>query len=176
MCLISCKIVPPVSKQSPEVSVTAAAIKDSFDAARVDLASSYADALAMLIVPPEKRIEIKPVYKDGKRIAVIPERYKDYGVLAVGTTEWENLLKIKDVAVQLANDQVNLNAQIITIREELREQQRLKEQLADDNAKLIKENNEISSKLFKRTVYLISILALIAGYIYLKITKIVPFI
>ena len=81
----------PVMTQSPQVSTTVAAIKDSFEAARIDLADKYASALELLVTPPEKRIEIKPIYKDGNRVAVIPEKYRADNVVVVGTLEWSNL-------------------------------------------------------------------------------------
>lgn len=172
--LISCSTRLPVNSFSPEVSTTVAAIKDSFDEARIDLAANYTDALIMLVVPPEKRIHIEPIYKDGKRIAVIPDKYKDDNVIVVGTEDWANLIKIKDVVVQLAQDKTNLNAQVLSIREELIEQQKLKEQLAADNVDLQIKNTEANGRIFKLRAYLIGIVTLIIIYVYLKTKRIIP--
>lgn len=170
MLFASCSSTP-VFTQSPQVSSTAAAIKDSFDSARIDLADKYASALELLVTPPEKRVEIKPIYKDGNRVAVIPEKYKGDTVIVVGTIEWNNLLKVKQVADQLAEDVKNLNGELERVREELIQQQQLKQDLAEKNIELTKDIQEAKSALFKRTTYLVGLLALIGIYVYLKISK-----
>lgn len=163
----------PVMTQSPQVSTTVAAIKDSFEAARIDLADKYASALELLVTPPEKRIEIKPIYKDGNRVAVIPEKYRADNVVVVGTLEWSNLLKVKEVASQLALDVTNLNGELEKVREELIHQQQIKQNLAESNIKLTEENQKAHAALFKRTAYLVGLLSLIGIYIYLKISKVI---
>lgn len=175
LLLSGCRSTPIVNSQSPEVSTAAAAVKDSVSAARFDLTEQYADALNMLVTPPEKRIEIKPVYKDGKKIVVIPDRYQREDVVAVGTQEWNNLLKIKEVANQLANDATNLNNEINNAREEIRQQQLAKEQLVADNAELTSEIEKAKAALFKRTAYLVGLVGLVGAYIFLKIRGLVPF-
>ena len=168
--LIRCK-TPVVLKSSPEVSIAAAAIEDSFAAARVDLADKYTNTLLMLVSPPEKRIHIEPVYKNGKKIVVIPDRYKNDSIIVVGTDDWNNLLKIKDVANQLANDTFNLNNQITNVREELISQQKVKEQLAADNTTLIIKNKDIKNTNLKLQISILGLLIIIGGYLYLKFTK-----
>ena len=163
----------PVITQSPQVSTTAAAIKDSFEAARIDLADKYASALELLVTPPEKRIEIKPIYKDGNRVAVIPEKYRADNVVVVGTLEWNNLLKIKEVASQLALDVTNLNGELERVREELIQQQQIKQNLAESNIKLTEDNQKANAALFRRTAYLVGLLGLIGIYIYIKISKVI---
>lgn len=172
LLIAGCNSVPVIT-QSSQVSTTAAAIKDSFEAARIDLADKYASALELLITPPEKRIEIKPIYKDGNRVAVIPEKYRADNVVVVGTLEWNNLLKVKEVASQLALDVTNLNGELEKVREELIQQQQIKQDLAENNIKLTKENQEARAALFKRTAYLVGLLSLIGIYIYLKISKVI---
>ena len=172
--LSSCSTRPVVISYSPEVTTTVAAIKDSFDAARIDLANSYTEALSMLVTPPEKRIQIEPIYKDGKRIAVIPDKYKDSNVVIVGTEDWSNLVKTKDIVLQLANDKTNLNTQILSIQEELIEQQKIKQQLAEDNVNLQIKNTEANSSIFRLRAYMIGLISLILVYIYLKTKRIIP--
>ena len=172
LLLTGCKSTPIIT-QSPQVSTTAAAIKDSFEAARIDLADKYASALELLVTPPEKRIEIKPIYKDGNRVAVIPEKYRADNVVVVGTLEWSNLLKVKEVASQLALDVTNLNGELEKVREELIQQQQIKQNLAETNIKLTEENQKARAALFKRTAYLVGLLGLIGIYIYLKISKVI---
>ena len=168
--ITACSSVP-VYKQSPEINTAAAAIKDSLDAARVDLAISYSDNLITLTTPPEKRIKIEPIYKNGKRVAIIPDKYKEDNVVVVGTEEWSNLIRIKEVVLQLANDKTNLNAQIESTKEELIKQQKLKEQLAEDKVNLTLKNNDLSNSLSKTRLYLIGLIILIAVYFYVKTQK-----
>ena len=174
--LLSCRNTPVIIA-SPEVSRTAYAIKDSFDNARIDLADGYSSHLVQLVTPPKDSIVISPIIRDGKRVAIIPDKYRNDNVVVVGTTEWNNLLTIKDVVVQLANDKTNLNAELLRIHEEVRQQQEVKEKLAADNINLTKELKEYKNALLKRTLYLIGLIGAIGGYVYLKIKGIgIPFL
>jgi len=165
--VISCKSVP-VIKESPEVAKTAYAIKDSFANARIDLADNYTDQLIQLVTPPRDVITISPILQNGKRVAVIPSKFRDDSVIVVGTQDWNNILKIKEVVGQLANDKTNLNAQLLKVQDEIRSQQELKEQLAADNLILTSELKDYKFALYKRTAYLIALLTLVAGYIYIR--------
>jgi len=174
--LASCGQPRVITKESTEVARTAYAIKDAFTQARVDLADEYSDQLSKLVVPPKDAIKITPIIKNGKRVAVIPGKYTQDDVVVVGTNEWSDLLKIKDVVVQLANDKTNLNAQLEKTEEEVREQHALKEKLAADNIQLNLDIEKIKRTLLTRTLYIAGLLAAIAAYAYIKIKGIVlPF-
>lgn len=174
LLLAGCTTHIPVPQQSPEVSKIAYAIKDSFDSSRIDLADEYTNQLSYLIVPPASKIQISPIIKDGKRTVILPEKFKDKNVVVVGTKEWDDLLKIKDIASQLAEDKSNLTEQLNSVQEELRKQNELKTQLIQDNADLKSEVDAVKAKLFKRTVYLVGLVLLVGAYFYIKIKGIFP--
>lgn len=157
---------------SPEVSRTAYAIRDSFDVARIDLAEQYSSDLLRLVIPPDEKIIIKPVVQNGKRIAIIPDKYKNDNVIVVGTVEWNNLSLIKDIADQLKSDNNKLLEQITKTDNEIRSQEILRIQIVDENNELKLKLAEKSNILLRTRLYLISIIGLIGGYIFLKIKKI----
>jgi hypothetical protein len=173
ICLLSCKNIP-VIKTSPEIAKITYAVKDSFEAARIDLADNYTDQLITLISPPITKIPIKPLYKNGKRIAVIPKKFQSDEVIVIDSQEWSKLLQIKDIATQLSNDVENLKKQLSDTEKEKREQEQIKIDLAAKNTELT-INKEYSDKIiFKLKVYLVSIAIIICLYFYLKIKKIIP--
>lgn len=174
LILTGCTAHIPISQQSSEVSKIAYAIKDSFDSSRIDLADEYTNQLSYLILPPTNKIQISPIIRDGKRTVILPEKFKDKSVIVIGTKEWDELLKIKSIASQLAVDKTNLIEQLNSVEEELRKQNELKIQLMQDNASLKSEVTDIKSKLFKRNTYIVSLLLLIGAYIFIKIKGIFP--
>lgn len=174
LILAGCTTHIPVPQQSPEVSKIAYAIKDSFDSSRIDLADEYTNQLSYLIIPPVNKIQISPILKDGKRTVILPEKFKDKNVVVVGSKDWDELLKIKNIASQLAEDKNNLTEQLNGVQDELRKQYELKTQLIEDNANLKSEVESIKSTLFKRTTYLVSLILLIGAYFFIKIKGIFP--
>jgi len=165
-----------ITKTSPEISRTAYAIKDAFNNSRIDLADQYSEQLTSLVVPPKDSIIISPIMKDGKRVAIIPNKYTQDDVVVVGTTEWSNLLKIKEVVIQLANDKTTLSAELEKVQQEIREQQELKEKLAIENTQLNIDIEKCKQILIKKNLYLFGLISLIGVYIFLKIKKIaLPF-
>lgn len=165
----SCKTSTVITAPSSEIAVTATAIRDSFDSARIDLADNYSNALTQLIIPPSKRIQIEPIYKNGKRVAIIPDKYREDNVVIVGTNDWNDLVKIKEVVTQLNADKTNLHTQILNIREELNKQQEIKEKLAADNNTLQIQIKDVKSSNFKLHVYLWGMVLVILSYLYFKL-------
>jgi hypothetical protein len=160
---------------SPTVCQTAYAIKDSFEVARVDLADRYTTELLKLVIPPKERILIEPIIKDGKRIAIIPEKYKDNNVVVVGSKEWEELKKVKTIADQLVNENKTLLQVIDTLENELRDQKQITNEIVAKNNELTIENNKLTAKVWRKNAYLIGLLLAICGYIYARINKLISF-
>ena len=160
---------------SPTVCQTAYAIKDSFEVARVDLADRYTTELIKLIIPPKERILIEPIVKDGKRIAIIPEKYKDNSVVVVGSKEWDELKKIKSIADQLVNENKTLLEVIDTLENELRDQKQLTNEIIAKNNELTLENNKLTAKVWRKNAYIIGLLIAISAYIYARFNKLIPF-
>lgn len=172
--LLSCR-TQIVEIPSPTLCKTAYAIKDSFEEARIDLADRYTLELMKLVIPPKERIVIEPILKDGKRVAIIPEKYKDTSVVVIGSKEWDELKKIKSIAEQLAGENNTLITLVNTLESELRDQKRITNELVSDNNKLTLENKDLESALWRKNVYLITIFLAIGGYVYARATKLLPF-
>ena len=172
--LLSCR-TQIVEIPSPALCKTAYAIKDSFEEARIDLADRYTLELIKLVIPPKERILIEPILRDGKRIAIIPEKYKDTSVVVVGSKEWDELKKIKSIADQLVNENSSLTKLVNDLETELRDQKEITNKLVADNNDLTLKNSELTSTLLRKNIYIIAMMIAIGGYIYAKATKIIPF-
>lgn len=161
-------------KQTEAVSQSVYATKDSIDLARIDLAESYINETVKLINPPKKRIQISAVYQkpiqvnDSKqRIVIVPEQYKSDKVVVVNSTDYDNLLKDKDIAIQLKKD----NEILAKARNEF-DAERIKQQEMQN--KMVKDLNIMQKKLLEkdlailwRNIIIVSLLAIIGGYIYI---------
>lgn len=161
-------------KQTEAVSQSVYATKDSIDLARIDLAESYINETIKLINPPKKRIQINAVYQkpiqinDSKqRIVIVPEQYKTDKVVVVNSTDYDNLLKDKDIAQQLKKD----NELLTKARNEF-DAERTKQQEMQN--KMIKDLNVMQKKLLEkdlailwRNIVILTLLAIIGAYIYI---------
>lgn len=183
LILPSCTVY--TEKQSEALSRTVHATKDSIDAARIDLADVYIKEAARIVKPPKKKIEVKPVIKrtidvlasdskhntrpvSGKRVVIVPNQYKNDTVVVIGSEEYEQLLKDKEVFAQIEKDNAKLTETKALVDQELIRQ-------AEYNDKMIKDLNTMQKKLvekdlaiLQRNIIIVSLLAAIAGGIYLR--------
>jgi hypothetical protein len=165
-------------KQTEAVSQSVYATKDSIDLARIDLAESYINETVKLINPPKKRIEISAIYQkpihinDSKqRIVIVPEQYKTDKVVVVNSTDYDNLLKDKDIAIQLKKD----NELLTRARSEF-DAERIKQQEMQN--KMVRDLNIMQKKLLEkdlailwRNIIIAVLLAVIGGYIYIRMNS-----
>lgn len=169
-------------KQSEALSQNVYATNDSLNKARVDLAYYYSDQTTRLVKVPKKRIPIQSVYQAGEvvkdtkagektRVVIVPSQYKDDKVVVVDSVEYQDLLKVKAIAEQLKKDNVNLvNAKENTDKELAKQ--------AEYTNKMVKDLNHLQAEVYKkdlailwRNIIIVSLLALIGGYIYLRMNK-----
>ncbi|NBX75210.1 MAG: hypothetical protein EBQ92_01485 [Proteobacteria bacterium] len=165
-------------KQTEAVSQSVYATKDSIDLARIDLAESYINQTTRLINPPKNRIQISAIYQkpiqvnDSKqRIVIVPEQYKSDKVVVVNSTDYDNLLKDKDIALQFKKDNENLKKATAEIESELKRQREM-------NDKMIKDLNVMQKKLLEkdlailwRNIIIVALLGVIGGYVYLRMNS-----
>lgn len=169
-----CRLSSP-SKYSEKTSQVVYATKDSIDAARIDLAKEYADQSVRLISPPQQRIVITPLYKpskDGKsknRVVIIPPELGNQEVITVGSTEYEQLKQIANVANQLKIDYKNLQEAKEAVDEELRKEKERVLQLENDLTTAQKNIKELSGDLWKRNCIILVLAGIIVVYVYAKI-------
>ena len=173
-------------KQSQALSRAIYATRDSFEAARIDLADSYSAEAARIVHPPKSRVDVKTVYKktvdiigssskpvstvaSKQRIVIIPEKYRNDVVVVVSSTEYQNLLKDKETFEQLQKDLDNLTLVKQEVDEEIIKQQ-------EYNNKMIKDLNIMQKKLvekdlaiLQRNVVIVILLLSIGGGVYLRI-------
>lgn len=191
ICVFLTSCVVYTEKQSEAISQTVYATKDSLDKARIDLADEYASQTTRLIKPPKKRILVESIYKptinviasqskptnsngqqvpvSKQRVIIIPEKYKGDTVVVVSSTEYQQLLKEKEIHAQLQKDFENLNTVRIQVDQELIKQ-------TEYNNKMIKDLNLMQKKLvekdlaiLQRNIIIVSLLAAIVGATYLRI-------
>jgi hypothetical protein len=165
-------------KQSEAVSQSVYATKDSIDFARIDLAESYINEATKFINPPKKRIQINAIYQkpisvnDSKqRIVIVPEQYKNDKVVVVNSTDYNDLLKDKEIAARLKKDNEDLTKAKEGFDKELQKQKEMSDKM------IIKLNDQQKTILKQRLMILwegiiIAVLvALIVGYIYIRMNS-----
>lgn len=178
-------------KQSEALSRNVYATNDSLNTARVDLAYYYSQETIRLVKPPKRRIDIQPVYETqtqksqtpvpastiatNTRVVMVPEQYKNDKVVVVNSVEYQELLKNKKIADQLKKDNQNVLEAKIATEKELEKQ-------AEMTSKMIKDLNELQKKVIKKDLVILRLwvaiailLAIIGGYIYLRVSKLLPF-
>jgi hypothetical protein len=165
-------------KQTQAVSQSVYATKDSIDLARIDLAESYINETIKLINPPKKRIQISAVYQkpiqvnDSKqRIVIVPEQYKNDKVVVVNSTDYDNLLKDKDIAIQLKKDN-----EILTKARSEFDAERVRQQEMQN--KMVKDLNIMQKKLVEkdlailwRNIIIAVLIGVIGGYVYIRMNS-----
>ena len=173
-------------KQSEALSQNVYATSDSLNKARVDLAYYYSDQTTRLVKPPKKKIDIQSIFqagdvvKDAKagektRVVIVPSQYKGDKVVVVDSVEYQDLLKVKAIAEQLKKDNANLvNAKENTDKELAKQ--------AEYTNKMIKDLNHLQAEVYKkdlailwRNIIIVGLLALIGGYIYLRMNRLFIF-
>lgn len=165
-------------KQTEAVSQSVYATKDSIDLARIDLAESYINETTKLINPPKKRIQINAVYQkpiqvnDSKqRIVIVPEQYKSDKVVVVNSTDYDNLLKDKDIAVQLKKDNELLTKARSEFDAERTKQQEMQNKMVKDLNIMQKKLLEKDLAILWRNIIIVALLGLIGGYVYLRMNS-----
>ena len=176
MFLMGCTVY--TEKQTEAVSQSVYATKDSIDLARIDLAESYINETVKLINPPKKRIEISAVYQtpiqvnDSKqRIVIVPEQYKSDKVVVVNSTDYDNLLKDKAIAVQLKRDNEFLAKARIAFDAERTKQQEMQNKMVKDLNIMQKRLVEKHLAILWRNIIIVALLGVIGGYIYLRMNS-----
>jgi hypothetical protein len=165
-------------KQSEAVSQSVYATKDSIDFARIDLAESYINEATKFINPPKKRIQINAIYQkpisvnDSKqRIVIVPEQYKNDKVVVVNSTDYNDLLKDKEIAARLKKD----NEDLTKAKEGFDKERQKQKEMSD---KMIIKLNEQQKTILKQRLMILwegiiiaVLVALIVGYIYIRMNS-----
>jgi hypothetical protein len=184
--LSSCVIY--TEKQSQSLSRAVYATRDSFEKARIDLATSYASEAARIVKPPKNKIEIKSIYKtvnipvitseakpnkpiavNKKRVLVIPEQYKYDTVVVINTEEYQQLLKDKETFEQLKRDYDQTLKFKIEVDDELARQEAYNNKMVQDLNRMQKQLVEKDLAILKRNIIIVILLATIGGATYLRI-------
>lgn len=179
MLLTSCTVY--TEKQSEALSRNAYATDDSLNAARVDLAYYYSQETIRLVKPPKKRIDIKAVYeKSGTqetstRVAMIPEQYKQDRIVTVNSKEYQTLIQDKAIAAQLKKDNQNIALAKEATEKELAKQAEMTNKMINDLNTMQKKLVQKDLRILQLSIVIVVLLLAIGGYIYLRISKLLPF-
>jgi hypothetical protein len=158
-------------KQSEAVSQNVYATNDSINSGRIDLATFYSAEVLKFIKPPKKKLKISTVYnKQGQqeRVVIVPQQYKNDKVVVIGSDDYENLIKNKEINKQLLQDNKIKQDQLKSD-----EKEQLKQKQMSD--KMVKDLNSQQKTIIKqrlailwRDIIIVTLIVLIAGYFYLK--------
>lgn len=182
MCT-SCKTVY-TEKQTEALSQVVYATKDSLDAARIDLADTYATEATRIVRPPKERLEVQAIYEKSsavlssgtknitpeskQRVVMIPEKYKQDIVVVVSSAEYDQLLKDKENFDQIQKDHEVLVKAKQDVDEELTKQTEYKDQMIKDLNQMQTVIAEKNLTILKQRGLIISLVIAIAAGIYLR--------
>lgn len=186
-CLTSCTVY--TEKQSEALSRVVYASKDSMDAARVDLADRYVTETTRIVRPPKNRIPIDSVYKkidhhintvssnskhnpvpvSKQRTVIIPEKYRNDTVIVVNTEEYSQLLKDKEIFIQIQKDTIDLLDAKKQVDAELIRQMDNRDKMINDLNTMQKKLVEKDLAILQRNIIILGLLAAIGGATYLRI-------
>ena len=174
--LSSCTVY--TEKQSEALSQNVYATNDSVNKGRIDLAYYYSDQTTRLVKIPKKRIEIQSVYEAGQvvkgsknadktRVVLVPDQYKNEKVVVVGSSDYQDLLKVKAVAEQLKKDNTNIVKDKAIVDTELAKQAAMTDKIINNINTLQKEHISDQFTIFRDNVIIVVLLIVIAGLLYL---------
>lgn len=177
--LTSCTVY--TEKQSQALSRAVYATKDSFEMARIDLASEYASEASRIVKPPKKKIEISSLYKSStendttstkiegpQRLLVVPEKYKNDAVLIVNSKEYQQLLKDKKVLEQVKKENELLSQFKVEVDQELAKQEQYNNKMVQDLNRMQKQLVEKDLAILKRNIIIVVLCLMIGGGVYLR--------
>ena len=174
--LVSCTSTRYIEKQSEPLKQAVYGVSDSLKEARIDLAWFYSNETTKLVGPPLKRLSIKPLYETttstnsvGERILVIPEELKHTKVIVIGSSEYQELLKNKEIAQQVT-EELKLQkeiTQVVDKQRQVNEQNQLK--LIDDYNKAQLTIQKKDAAIWFRNFVILGLLVLIGGYVGLRV-------
>jgi len=175
-------------KQSEALSKAVYATRDSFERARIDLATSYASEAARIVKPPKHKIEINSVYKtvtipvvtseakpnrpvpvNKQRVLIIPEQYKHDTVVVINTEEYQQLLKDKETFNRLKKDYEQTLKFKSEVDDELAKQEAYMNKMIQDLNIMQKKLVEKDLAILQRNIVIICLLLSIGGGVYLRI-------
>ena len=177
LLIASCTVY--TEKQSEVVSQNVYATNDSLGKARVDLAYFYSNETTKFIKPPKHPVKINAVYQAGDvvknsksaektRVVIVPDQYRNDKVVVVGSTEYQDLLKDREIKKQLEQDNKNIIKQLDVNKDELKRQNDMRDKMVKDLTHLQSEVYKKDLAILWRNIIIISLLVLIGIYFYAK--------
>jgi hypothetical protein len=186
--LLLCSCTVYTEKQSQALSRAVYAARDSFDKARIDLATTYSSEAARIVKPPKTKIQITPIYKtvtipvvassakpkvpvqvSKQRVLVIPAEYKNDTVVVVNSEEYQQLLKDKETFEQLKKDYEQTLKFKSEVDDELARQEAYANKMIQDLNRMQKQLVEKDLAILKRNIIIAILLLTIGGATYLRI-------
>lgn len=175
-------------KQSESLSRAVYATEDSFEKARVDLASIYASEAARIVKPPKNKIKIYSIYKNAntaatvsstgskavvdigkRRVLIIPEEYKNDAVVVVNSQEYKKLLEDKEAFERLKKDHEQTLQFKDEVDKELARQESYSNKMIQDLNRMQKQLLEKDLAILRKNIIIVLLLAAMGGAAYLRI-------
>jgi len=167
--LTSCTVY--TEKQSEAVSKNVYAVNSSLEKARIDMAWFYSNETTKFIKPPKNPIKVNSIYESDKsktRVVVVPDQYKNDKVVVVGSDDYQNLLKDRDIKRIFEEDNIQKAKQIENDNKELEKQKKMSDKMVIDLNHLQQQIYKKDLAILWRNVIIISLLILIGLYFYAK--------
>ena len=169
-------------KQSEAVSQNVYATNDALGKARVDLAYFYSNETTKFIKPPKRPIKISSIYEAGKvvqnapagertRVVIVPDAYKNDKVVVVGSVDYQNLLKDREIKRILEQDNKNKELQLEANNKELTKQKEMQDKMVKDLNYYQKEVYKLRLRCLWLSVVIGGLILAIGGYIYMRMNS-----
>jgi hypothetical protein len=187
LCVTSCTVY--TEKQSEALSQAVYLADDSFEAGRFDVTDFAIDQAVRIVKVPKTRQKVevitspsentKPNIKDkspiatppydGKRVILVPERFKNQEVIVVNSHEYQKLLDDKKTFTQLQGDYKVLQGLKSNVDEELSKQEKYNNELIIKINKLKEDVAKKTAHILKLYIAIGSLVLSIAAGVYLRI-------
>lgn len=159
-----------LEKNSEALSQGVYAADDSISSNRFDLAKVYVQQVKRLVTPPQKRIKIDTVVsKDGTKKYILLPKDIEGQVVVVGSKEYDELLKSKELANKVTTSYVELEKFNKQIEDQLKKEKEITNKLIKENQELKVKIEEKDKVIWKYLCFLIVESVIILGYIAWKL-------
>lgn len=167
------RIVVPPKKRIPVNAI----YTDDDTAVPVQVHSSnHHKTLRLSSSKKDDKAVIQQVQSNKKKVVTLPESFANDKVVFVNSNEYKKLLEDKKTADQLKWDYYYLNEDKKNVEQQIVKDKEINDKMVNDLNKYEKEVYKLRFELLWRDIVIGVLTLLIVGFIYLKVTKPVPFL
>jgi len=147
-----------VERNSEALSRTVYATGDCILLGRVELAKEYNQASQKLVPPPKDRISISPAMIGSNSVVTLPKAYAGQSTMTVGSVDYDKI-------IQTAEDNKELQKQLLVVDQERQNQDQIHSQLLRDWQTGQVQIQTLEKKIAQKNIHIIILYLVIASFI-----------